>query len=108
MFSSSLTRPKAASSTSPPHLTGDSGQKPNRVGNYELAIALREPADWAPDLISKLGLYSLQAVLEPTATMDVTGAFPKGSTLNSLVFLEYTTEQTRFQLDGREKKRGRS
>src|SRR4051812_29651413 len=38
-------------------LTGQSGQLPGSIGNYELMMCTRSEADWVADLISRLSRY---------------------------------------------------
>jgi Suppressor of fused protein (SUFU) len=68
-------------------LIGEVGQPPSDLGNYELMICLRSHDDWAPNLISKLAQYTLQATLNPWETMDIGPALPKDSSITALSFL---------------------
>ncbi|HQY89504.1 MAG TPA: suppressor of fused domain protein, partial [Tepidisphaeraceae bacterium] len=77
------------------------GQEPNDLGQYEIAIATRKSADWVADLASKLGLYSLQAVLSHGETLELGDALPSGSTISAFLLLDYNGEE-HFQIDGRE------
>jgi hypothetical protein len=69
-------------------LVGLNVQKRNRLGEYELMICTREPADWAANLISQLAKYTLEAVLQPGETMDIGPALPAGSRVQALLFAE--------------------
>jgi hypothetical protein len=68
---------------------GDDRAKPNRIGQYELMICLRKPADWAPQVIGTLSRYTTEAVLEPGDTMDVAPALPQPTKLDHLLFVPY-------------------
>ncbi len=70
-------------------LIGDDRSRPNELGQYELMICTREKCDWAPQLISNLARYTIDAVLAPYDTMDVTPALPPGSKLNAFLFWPY-------------------
>jgi hypothetical protein len=65
-----------------------SGQPQNTLGQYELMICTREPEDWAPNLISRLARYTLEAVLEPSETMDMAPALPEGSAISAFLFTQ--------------------
>lgn len=71
-------------------LIGDTRSKPNQLGQYELMICLREHSDWGPELISNLATYTLEAVLEPTETMDVAPSLPQPTQITSLLFVAYS------------------
>jgi hypothetical protein len=79
-------------------LIGDDGQINNELGNYELMICVRSEADWAPNLISRLARYTLEAQLKPWETMDKGPALPEGSTLSALPFVP----QAKFTVRGRD------
>jgi hypothetical protein len=64
-------------------------QKPNEGGRYELAIATPQKDSAAANIISRLGRYTLDAVLEDGHTIDIEGAQPKGSPLSALLFLNF-------------------
>lgn len=70
-------------------LIGNDQQKPNRLGNYELAICHRAEEDWGPDLIGRLAYYTLEAVLEPGQTMSIEAAVPEGSSITALLFMDF-------------------
>lgn len=79
-------------------LIGDELSKPNRLGQYELMICVREDAPWAADLISNLARYTAEAVLSPYDTLDAGPAFPPPTALSTLLFLPYAT----LNVDGQE------
>lgn len=79
-------------------LIGEDGQLQNELGNYELMICLRSDDNWAPNLISQLARYTLEAQLNPWETMDIGPALPKGSRLTALAFIPHAT----FQVRGRD------
>jgi hypothetical protein len=81
-------------------LTGDDSQLKNSLGNYELMICTREKVDWAPNLISKLALYTFEAVLEPGETMDIGPALPDGSRASALLFVKPELSNNQFYVDG--------
>jgi hypothetical protein len=81
-------------------LTGDDSQLKSSLGNYELMICTREKVDWAPNLISKLALYTFEAVLEPGETMDIGPALPDGSSASALLFVEPDLRNNQFYVDG--------
>jgi hypothetical protein len=70
-------------------IIGDGCGKPNELGQYELMICLREPAEWAPNLISNLAKYTTEAVLKPGDTMDIAPALPQPTRLEHLLFVPY-------------------
>jgi suppressor of fused protein SUFU len=78
-------------------LIGRDAQLENSLGNYELAICHRDDEPWGPGLISRLALYTLEAVLEPGETMDIATATPEGSTIAAFLFQEFA----RFEVLGR-------
>jgi hypothetical protein len=82
-------------------LTGpESGQIPSSLGQYELMVCTREPADWAANLISRLAKYTAEAVLEPSQTMDIATAMPAGSTIAALLFVEPDLPKKEFYVQG--------
>lgn len=82
-------------------LIGCDDQKRNSLGNYELAIAHRDPnEDWGSNLLSRLAQYTLAAVLEPGDTMDIGPAAPEGSTIDALLFFDYGSCRVRGQQCG--------
>ncbi len=82
-------------------LTGpDSGQIPSSLGQYELMICTRTPADWAATLVSRLAKYTLEEVLDPGQTMDIATAMPKGSNVAALLFAEPSLPQNEFSVLG--------
>jgi len=71
-------------------LIGCDDQKPNALGNYELAIAHCDGAEnWRPELISLLAYSTLDEALEPGHTMEVRPSVPEGSTIEALMFFDY-------------------
>lgn len=83
-------------------LTGeDAGQLPSSLGNYELMICTRTEITAAPDLISRLGQHTLEAVLEPGESMDI-GTFFGDSTLRALLFTHPGPAPARFALEGQQ------
>lgn len=70
-------------------LIGDGSQKRTKLGQYELAICLREQADWAPSLLSQLAPYTFEAALKTGQTMDIGPAMPDGSSIAGLLFQNY-------------------
>ncbi|SFH56590.1 suppressor of fused domain protein [Planctomicrobium piriforme] len=72
-------------------LTGSSLSKPNTNGQYELMICLREKADWAPYLLSRLGAYTCGTVLEPNDTMDIALSIPQPTNLTALLYVDYAS-----------------
>ena len=69
-------------------LVGESGQPENTLGQYELMICTRSSEVWAPELISRLALYTLETIINPLDTMDIKPALPRHSTLAALLFTE--------------------
>lgn len=67
-------------------LIGDAKQVPNRWGQYELMICLREESDWAPALLSRLGAYTHETTLHPGDTMDLGDSRPEESNIAALLF----------------------
>lgn len=63
-----------------------SEQKPNSVGQYELAIAHREDEDWGVDLIAQLAYYTLENPIDDGETMDIGPAVPEGSPIEAFLF----------------------
>jgi Suppressor of fused protein (SUFU) len=76
-------------------LIGDDSQLQNDLGNYELMICLRAGDDWAPNLISRLARYTLEAKLTPWETMDIGPALPEGSALTALAFIPHARLKVR-------------
>jgi hypothetical protein len=70
-------------------LIGNGNQKRTKLGQYELMICLREPADWAPSLLSQLAKYTFEAALKTGQTMDIGPAMPEGSSIAGLLFQNY-------------------
>lgn len=70
-------------------IIGDDRAKPNKLGQYELMICLRDPDEWAPRLISDLAKYTTEAVLAPGDTMDIAPALPQPARLDHLLFVPY-------------------
>jgi hypothetical protein len=82
-------------------LTGpQSSQLPSSLGQYELMICTRSGERWAPNLISRLAPYTFEAVLEPSETMDIGSALPKGSSIAALLFTEPPLARNEFQVLG--------
>ena len=77
-------------------LLGESAQKKNQLGTFELMIAHRDDSDWGPRVISRLARYTCDAVIEPGHTLDLGGSVPKGSTIAAFFFADYR----RFQFEG--------
>jgi hypothetical protein len=82
-------------------LVGDTRQLESGLGQYELMICTRAREDWAPNLISRLARYTLDATLEPLHTMDIGPALPKHSTLSALLFAEPDVPVNQFTVLGR-------
>lgn len=71
-------------------LIGCPEQKRNQLGNYELAIAHRDPKEeWGANLICRLAYYTLDAVVQPGETMCLDAFAPQGSAINALLFCDY-------------------
>lgn len=70
-------------------LIGDGSQKRTKLGQYELAICLREPDDWAPTILSQLAPYTFEAALKHGETMDVAPAMPDGSSIAAFLFQDF-------------------
>lgn len=70
-------------------LIGDDRAKPNGTGQYELMICPREDAEWAPSLISWLARYTIDGVLSPGDTMDMSRGFPQPTALAALLFVDH-------------------
>ena len=64
------------------------GQPPNSTGTYELMICTRDESDWAADIISRLGAYTLENVITPGDTMDIGAAVPEGAIIAAFLFAE--------------------
>ncbi len=80
-------------------LTGEgAGQPVNRFGNYELMMCTRTDLPAAPNLLSKLGQYTLKTVLQPGASMDI-GTFFGDSTLRALLFTHPGDSPAQFVLE---------
>jgi hypothetical protein len=69
-------------------LVGESGQRENSLGQYELMICTRRSTEWAPSLISRLAPYTLEVPLEPFETMDIAPAVPQPSSIVAFLFTE--------------------
>ncbi len=69
---------------------GDDRARSNNLGQCELMICLREPAEWAPNLVSNLARYTTEAVLNPGDTMDIAPALPQPTRLDHLLFISFT------------------
>jgi len=83
-------------------LTGEGvGQQPNSLGNYELMICTRTDIPAAPNLISNLAKYTLEAVLEPGESMDI-GTYFGDATLRALLFTHPGDSPARFTLEGQQ------
>ena len=70
-------------------LIGLDAQVKNKLGNYELMICQRKNVDWGAEIISQLAHYTLEAKLNPSETMDIGPAAPKGSTITAFLFFDY-------------------
>jgi hypothetical protein len=72
-------------------IIGDASAKPNKHGQYELMICVREPAaaDWAPNLVGTLARHTTEAVLSSGETMDIAPALPQPASVTQLLFLNY-------------------
>ncbi len=82
-------------------LTGSPEQPESSLGQYELMICTREPADWAPNLLSRLAPYTFEAVIDPFETMDIGPALPAGSNIAAFLFAEPPVSENAFALAGR-------
>ncbi len=76
-------------------LIGCDDQLPNDLGNYELMICSRQDEEWGANIICQLAHYTLQAVLNPGETMDISSAAPAGSTIAAFLFCDYGRFQVR-------------
>ena len=83
-------------------LIGCEGQIPNAFGSYELMICTGEEIEWAPNIISRLAPYALEAELNPGETMDIRGAVPDGSSISSFLFLKPDLAEASFRVGGLE------
>jgi hypothetical protein len=81
-------------------LIGESQQHKSRLGNYELIICTREKSEWAPNIISRLAKYTLEAALQPGDTMDLGDAVSEGSTISALIFAEPEVKNNQFDVGG--------
>jgi len=70
-------------------LIGCGGQPPSNIGEYELAMCVRNDDHQTLVLLSKLSHYTLEHVIQPGDTMDVAPAMPDGSQISSLLFTTY-------------------
>jgi len=61
-------------------------------------ICVRSDCNWAPNLISNLARYTIDAVLEPNETMDIGPALPAPTKLVSFLFLPYV----KVNVDGKD------
>jgi hypothetical protein len=68
------------------------GQPANRLGTYELMICTREESDWAASVISQLGPYTLESVINPGETRDI------GSAISAFLFTEPDVARNRFMV----------
>ena len=78
-------------------LLDEPGQIPNGLGKYELVGADRHGDDAIANIISRLARFTCDARLNVRDTMDIEGAVPNGSSIISLLFLEFA----RFQFEGK-------
>lgn len=72
-------------------LIGDDSALPNERGEYELMICLRREADWAPNLVSRLAMYTRDAILESGDTMDIASALPQPTQLTAFLYVHYSS-----------------
>lgn len=72
-------------------LIGDDRSRPNELGQYELMICTPGDSEWAPQLISNLARYTIDAVLAPNDTMDIGPALPPPTELTAFLYLPYAT-----------------
>ena len=70
-------------------LIGDDRSRPNKLGQYELMICLREDADWAPRLLSWLAKYTIDAVVSPGDTMDIAPGLSQPTRISQFLFVPY-------------------
>ncbi len=63
---------------------------------YEFVIACEKEAKFGPNLVSGLARYALETPTDPGDTMDIGSAMPKGSSITSLLFLDYGS----FEIQG--------
>lgn len=77
-------------------LIGDDRSKPNELGQYELMICTPDDSQWAPQLISNLAKYTVEAVLAPNDTMDIGPALPQPTEVSAFLYLPYAT----MEVDG--------
>jgi hypothetical protein len=85
----------------PAYVTSDLtgiGQPPNRLGTYELMICTRKDSDWAANVISRLGPYTLETVINPGETMDIGSAVPAGSAISAFLFTEPDVTENVFRV----------
>ena len=81
-------------------LIGNSDQRPNSMGNYELSICCRDDDQWGPNIIGQLAHYTLETPLEPGQTMDIGSATPDGSPIAAFLFCDYGRFKVRDQNAG--------
>lgn len=74
--------------------------RPNDRGPYEMAIATRSDAEWAPTLLSQLAIYTRTDVLNPGDTMDLGDVLPQPTQLVAFVLFEYARLRVRSEEAG--------
>ena len=80
-------------------LTGPgTAQIPNRFGQFELVICMKQENERAADLISRLARYTCDVNLEPFQTMDLPPFF--GDALRALFFLPLADPPPAFEVLG--------
>jgi hypothetical protein len=67
-------------------LVGSEEQKPNKNGQYELAICHKDGEEWGVDIICKLAHYTLDEELNHGETMDIKPMTPRWSGIVAFLF----------------------
>ena len=67
-------------------LVGSEEQRPNRNGQYELAVCHRGEENWGVDIICQLAHYTLGSEINHGETMDIKPMTPRWSKIVACVF----------------------
>lgn len=67
-------------------LVGSEGQKPNKQGQYELAICHFDNENWGVNIITKLSYYTLENEINHGETMDIKPFTPFLSNIVAVIF----------------------
>ena len=67
------------------------GNREAPLADYELMICDRGQDTWGADAISRIAAYTEETRISAGDTMDIEPGIPKGSTINALIFDNYST-----------------